>query len=344
MVDTPDKPDHSTSSNGHSPVPELPERVLHTYSRLWQLETWLRRLVYIELRALAGDDWQMKIRGAEKPLEADKRLTHMPTPESDPLSYVQFSELRRIISDDWWIFEPFLPPKSLWEAKLEEIAQIRHRGAHFRIGHHDDLQRVVQLLRDLDDGFWRFCSSYNDHHPVLPQSDDPVVSHFLHLDPFPWGEVGDGKWARTGIAGPEIRFAVTVEVLRRPWACWSTPAAGTQGLLYDVMVYARHQSHLDYRRLLQCTSRFHQQLAHICLDRIGKSIRVTIPAVLGAGCIIPIVQGFYDASLYCLVSGLSQQGDDAVQTFAGAWPAYVLGPDNPLTFLAPDMPCSFFGV
>jgi hypothetical protein len=31
---------------------ELPKRVVVTYIRLWQLETWLRRMVYIELRAL----------------------------------------------------------------------------------------------------------------------------------------------------------------------------------------------------------------------------------------------------------------------------------------------------
>jgi hypothetical protein len=344
MSDTPKKPDKATEVCPHSLVPELPEGVLHTYSRLWQLETWLRRLVYIELRALAGDDWRLKIRGAEKPWEADKRLTHMPTPESDPLSYVQLSELRRIISDDWRLFEPFLPPKSIWEAKLEEIGQIRHRIAHFRRGHNDDLQRVVQFLRDVDHGFWRFCTLYNDPHPILPQSDDPVESHFLHLDPFPWGEVSDGKWARTGIADPEARFGLTVEVLCRPWASWSTPAAGKPGLLYDLMIQARQQRHLDYRRLLESTSRVHEYLVHICLDSMANSIRVTIPAVLGAERVIQIVERLHEASLYCLVPGLSEPRADAVQSLADSWPEYVLGPENPLTFLAPDMPCSFFGV
>jgi len=32
-------------------VPELPQHILDTYARLWQLETWLRRLVYVELKA-----------------------------------------------------------------------------------------------------------------------------------------------------------------------------------------------------------------------------------------------------------------------------------------------------
>jgi len=267
----------------------------------------------------------------------------MPTAERDPLSYVQLSELRRIISDDWSLFEPFLPPKPIWEAKLEEISQIRHRIAHFRTGHHDDLQRVVQLLRDLDHGFWRFCTSYNDPHPILPQSDDPVESHFLDLDPFPWGEVSDGKWARTGIADPEARFGVMVEVLCRPWAVWSTPAAGKPGLLYDVTIHARQQSHLDYRRLIDSTSRLHEHLVHVCLDSLAKSVRVTIPAILGADRVIQIVERLHEASLYCLVSGLSRPDADAVQRFADSLPEYVIGPENPLAFLAPDMPCSFFG-
>jgi hypothetical protein len=74
-------------------VSELPEGVLDTYARLWQFETWLRRLVYVELRAFAGDNWTSTVRCAERSKDADKRLTHMPTPEDDPLSYAQFSEL-----------------------------------------------------------------------------------------------------------------------------------------------------------------------------------------------------------------------------------------------------------
>jgi len=208
MNDTDQKPDRQPEVSTRLMIPELSEHVLDTYARLWQLETWLRQMVYIELRALAGDDWASRIQGAEKPKEADKFLTHMPTPEENPLSYAQLSELRRIISDDWRLFEPFLPPNNIWEAKLEEVAQVRHRVAHFRTGHRDDLQRVTQLLRDIDQGFWRFCTSYNHPRPVLPPSSDPVVEHFLHLDPFPWGLVGEGEWARCGIADPEARLGV----------------------------------------------------------------------------------------------------------------------------------------
>lgn len=33
---------------------ELPDRILQTYSLLWHLETWLGRMVYVELGALMG--------------------------------------------------------------------------------------------------------------------------------------------------------------------------------------------------------------------------------------------------------------------------------------------------
>ena len=43
-------------------VRELPDRILQTYSRLWQLETWLRSMVYVELRAHLGDAWTSKVK------------------------------------------------------------------------------------------------------------------------------------------------------------------------------------------------------------------------------------------------------------------------------------------
>jgi hypothetical protein len=165
-------------------------RFLETYARLWQFETWLRRLVYVQLRALDGDAWQTKINAAngEKPKASDKRLTHMPTAEDGVLSFVQLSELKRVVSDQWPLFESYLPPKTIWDAKLEEVLAIRHRVAHFRSLHRDDLARMTQFLRDIDAGFWRFCTSYNNPRPVLPQSGEPVVEHFLPLDLFAWTE------------------------------------------------------------------------------------------------------------------------------------------------------------
>ena len=325
-------------------VSELQPQLLETYAHLWQFETWLRRLVYVQLRALDGDAWEAKINAgnAKKPKDNDKRMTHMPTPEDDVLSFIQLSELKRVILEHWSLFEAYLPPKSIWDAKLEEVLAIRHRVAHFRLLHRDDLPRVKQFLRDIDPGFWRFCTTYNNARPVLPQSDDPVVEHFLSLDLFAWTEVEDKTWARIGHADPDERFAVTVEVLSMPWVKWTVPIAGQQGFLYDVTIYARGQRHFDYRRLLRSTTAQHQHVAHICLDGGAKPFRFTVPTCLGAAKIIEIIDAFYDAARNNVMPGLDDTEDGPVQALADTLPEYVLGPQNPLTFLTPEMPCAFF--
>jgi hypothetical protein len=70
--------DSSNSVEAVDEVPEVPKRSLSTYARLWQFETWLRGMVYVELRALRGDDWSATIPKNEKSFQSDKRLIHMP--------------------------------------------------------------------------------------------------------------------------------------------------------------------------------------------------------------------------------------------------------------------------
>lgn len=345
MTDTAEKPDPQPREDRRL-VPELPQSVLDTYARLWQFETWLRRMVYVELRALKGDDWAASIerQRIEEAQKADKRLIHMRTPEQDLLSYMQLSQLKQIIRDHRQVFDPYLPPKNQWEAKTEEVEFIRHRVAHFRAPNADDLRRVEQLLRDLDQGFWRFCTSYNDAQPVLPLTSDPVVAHFLPLDLLPWREVEKNKWARVGHIDPGESFGATVEALRRPWASWSTPVAGNAGLLYDVTLYTRRSRYLDYGGLLENTRALHSHIVYICLAHHADDIRLTIPAVLGADRIIEIVERFIEVARTYIRPGGWPTYKGSIQQFAGSWPEYVLSPDNPLTFLSPDQPCSFFGV
>lgn len=325
-------------------IPNVPERNLETYARLWQLETWLRELVYVHLRAKAGDGWDGLVQRADRPKTNDKRLTHMPTAEENLLSYAQLSEVRSIISDNWKMFESYLPPRNLWDAKLDEVAQIRHRIAHFRTTHTDDLGRVVQLLRDLDGGLWRFCTRYNDPRPVLPPREDPIIAAFQHLECFPWTDVGNKRWARVGHADPEQIVMLQVEVLSMPWATWDLPVAGKEGFLYNVLIYARGHHNHDFKRLLENTHRLHTHVVHLCLGGDQKAFRLTIPTVLGTDLVGKLITGFYEATLNTLRPGLDMLADDRVQQLADAQPEYILGPSHPMTFLTPEMPCSMFGV
>ncbi len=336
----------------------VPPESLLTYSRLWQFETWLRAMVYVELRACYGDSWESRLSGShQRPYEGDRRLSHMPTRESMPTSYLQLSDLAGTISSNWRLFEPYLPPQEIWDAKLLEVTQIRHRVAHFRLGHVYDLNRVDQLLRDVDQGFWRFCTSYNDAHPILPPSDDAVISRFLNLDPFPWSEGRDGRWARVGIADPDLSVAVQIEVLRRHWLNSRSGAgrSGREGELYNVTLHARNRRRFESSRFIDSTVPVHPRICHILLDDFESTVRATVPAILGTADVIQIIGALVSAARNSLVPGrhLSDAEDgpgslehqvNLVEYVVSQWPEYILGPSNPLCFLGPDNPCSIFGV
>ena len=268
----------------------------------------------------------------------------MPTRERLPTSYTQLKDLLSTVTDEWPLFEPYFPPQKIWEAKMEEIQQIRHRMAHFRVGHKDDQRRVGQVLRDIGEGFWRFCTSYNTHRPVFPASNDPVTWEFLDLDPFPWKKGGDGAWARTGVADPNLEMAAIIEVSRREWAedVPDNEISGKAGFLYDVTLAARNQQVFDLSNFLASTARVHSSICHICLESGNDQVRITIPSILGATSIVNMLKSLVTAPEYSLRPRM--RVTERVESLADQQPEYVLGPSNPLTFLWPDMPCSFFNV
>ena len=340
----------------------LPSERLSTYSRLWQFETWLRTMVYVELRARYGDAWHqyLKLRHSRS-FENDKKLSHMPTNDQLQTSFMQLSDLLNTISSNWPLFEPYLPPKQIWDARLVEVSQIRHRVAHFRPGHENDSDRVEQLLKDIDKGFWTFCSSYNSDYLFVPPSKDEILNSFLHLDPFPWTEVDNDKWARVGIADPRQPLSVKIDVLRREWLKPKSPTriAGEYGYLYSVTIIPRGDRRIEHSQFLSMTQTVHSHACHICLDYAPCSVRITLPAVLERIALIDVVERLIAAARNALRPGRvrehlqleSEETGDAIDRerlitdrLADEWPEYVLGPSNPMTFLSPDMPCSFFGL
>ena len=340
----------------------VPAERLSTYSRLWQFETWLRTMVYVELRCRHGNAWHQYLKlPSLRALENDKKLSHMPTSDKMQTSYMQLSDLLKTVSSNWRLFKPYLPPKPIWDARLAEVSQIRHRVAHFRLGHEHDLDRVEQLLRDIDKGFWSFCTSYNCDFAVLPPWKDEVLKAFIHLDPFPWTEVEPNKWAKIGIADPNQLLSVSINILRREWLKSKPPTqvAGKYGYLYSVTIVPRNSRRIEQEQFLVSTKFLHPTICHICLDYSPCSVRVTLPAVLGKTTLLEIIEWLIQAAQATLRPGREPKyfRSDANQTassidpqvslvddLAGKWPEYVLGPSNPMTFLYPDMPCSFFGV
>lgn len=319
---------------------DFDDNTLKIYARLWQFETWLRRMVYVERRAQEGDAWSVGLKSTSDIQSEDKAFTHMETPETNDLSYAQLWQLLELIDQNWRLFEKYFPPKKVWKAKASEIYQIRNRIAHFRSTHSDDLQRIESFLRDIDKGFWSFCTSFNDIQPALPPDSDAVTKHFLHLDPLPWGEVNPKEWARIGIVDKTMVVGVQVNKSYRPWFDKDSEVKEGSGVLYDVTLMSFDRK-FDFQRLLQSTKRLHRHFVTIECDANCSAVRIVLPCVEGADKAIELITET-ERWARNAVGRYPAAGD--VKSIATQWPEYVLAPDDPLTFLCPDMPCSFFNV
>ena len=131
----------------------VPVSALAFYARWWQLETWLRQLVYMELRAKYGLGW-LKHLAKTAPTRAakDEINTYMATPDaSNVLAYLDVADLFGLIASDehWPLFEPSLLPRTRWDGAVEELRDLRNRNAHCRRPHADDLNKIEQTLRSV---------------------------------------------------------------------------------------------------------------------------------------------------------------------------------------------------
>lgn len=336
-------------------VPELSGDRLIIYARLWQFETWLRQMVYVELRAKYGDDWNKHLKGnVDHARDSDQLLTHMPTPEKMELSFVSFGALVKTIYEEWALFEEFLPPQNIWNARIEEVSQIRNRIAHFRKGHIDDYQRVVQLMRDVDKGFFEFCTSLNKFlYSLSRDTSDPVIHEFAPLNPYIKRDIPDTKDnIYTHFAG---KFEIKIDIVKRPWIGIPenfTQVIGQPGFFYALNIHEHDGREFHYEDLLKSTKSIHQHILYISMGSNGDHLRVLIPSLLGKEMMIEIIRAFIDAAANNSWPGRSDRSFSSdsvenimnkIESIADKWPEYVIGPENPISFLAPDMECSFFG-
>jgi hypothetical protein len=194
----------------------MPAAASALYSRWWQLETWLRSLVYVELRSAKGAAWADALSSnAVSRQRQDEAYHHMPSPDAlDELAYLDAAPLLELTIAHWQQFAPFLPRREIWAGRIVELKAIRNRIGHCRRPHVDDLDRLEQTLRDLESGALRAASSFNDKSLV-----DPT-----------WADVLVHDWVRENHADanviPHARAQYTTDFWlkysKRPWA---TPVA-----------------------------------------------------------------------------------------------------------------------
>jgi hypothetical protein len=143
----------------------VPPSAVRLFRMSWQLEAWLRQIVYVELRA-ADSNWELRIANlskADRFKERDKSLHHMATPHQSKLLYLTLNDLWELIrdNDNWELFEHYFPPKDNVIARINEIMAIRNRVAHSREPHTNDIARMELFLHDLEPGLRKFCIRYN---------------------------------------------------------------------------------------------------------------------------------------------------------------------------------------
>lgn len=193
------------------------------YARWWQLETWLRQLIYLEFRAKWGVDWAKHLVPSKFPKSSgttaaratkDASNAYTATPDTtNVMSYIDVGVLFEVTDEHWALFEPSLLPKKRWDGWAEEIQQLRHRSAHCRRPHSDDLSRIELLLRDLERGAWNALTAHNVDYPLerVDQS-DPVVAGWINKEHEDAQLVDHGSRVR----GVELRLTWS----KRPWATY----------------------------------------------------------------------------------------------------------------------------
>jgi hypothetical protein len=340
--------------------PEVSRSTLNAFLRLYQLETWMREMAYLELKAFYGTDWWEFVKGLDRPAvpvhfaekyrTKDKQHPHTSTPENDPLWFISLDTLLKIMLHPkiWGRFQTYFTTRKILQIKFEEIAQIRNRVAHCRSLHQYDVRRVEQLMLDLDHGFWRFCTSYSDsYHFTEKLADNPLAKHLAQAQ-----RRGDHL---------EVDLYYTIRPslkLRRRLR----PQLGA-GIVYDVRIGSKHPLNrfFDYDQILKTTRAVHGSVLHIILDSFQTGFRITIPGTTQSDRVIEVFEKFSYACrnnysvrpLVPIDHGIAENVDpvgetvnrkEPIQLIAEKWPHYVISPAHPYSFLDGGCPCSFFGI
>lgn len=192
----------------------VPPIGLALYARWWQIESWLRSLVYVELRAKFGPRWADQIpRSAKARQRGEEDFHYMRTPDSHTqLAYTDVRVMAEIVANNWSLFEhSLLRNRAVWEGRIEEVLTIRNRIGHCRRPHDDDLRRLEQFLRDLEPGALLAAQAYHSRYAPTASSRDPVFKAWT-------GHEHDDAARLVDHAARRYDIFFGLEASCRPWA------------------------------------------------------------------------------------------------------------------------------
>ncbi len=316
----------------YTPVPQSAVRL---FRMCWQLEQWLRTIVYVELRA-ARVDWEAPIeKQAKISFDNDKQQHHMSTPHQSALSYLTFGQLWKIISSDenWPLFSAYFPPKENVEARIDEVKTIRNRVAHFREPHLYDIARLELFLRDMEPGIRKFCSRYRTGRMPDNFSGDPVYRYLEERwEQIGWGIelLGTHGWL---YAAGSSRMHPTMNARLQMLVGENYSPDLLSGIIYRLTVTSsrRCDNAVDAGAIFNKTKKLHGRIIHLFLS-VGDELSITIPAVLGTEEVGELIANFLEKSLD--TSGFLRQPLDREKL---NWPEYVLWPDHMLTMFIEEI-------
>ncbi|MFJ6633324.1 Swt1 family HEPN domain-containing protein [Streptomyces sp. NPDC091376] len=273
----------------------MPEETLALYSRWWQLETYLRSLIYVELRASHGVDWINHIgQSAMTRQQKDEARSYMATADwEDPLSYLDVGRLFPLLEANWSLVERSLMNKEALMARASELLAIRHRLGHLRRPHPDDLSRLEQTLRDLEKGAFTAFAAYNREYYPGREIADPVVAAWVREE---------HPTAKRLIKHAQLQYDVVFRLSYtiRPFATAPSDGAaisGGAGLLWRATFHMRGQevrpSTLWRDSYLDLSAR--QLLVHMLIDH--GTVSFTFPAVDDSKRVADAIGEAFDAVL-----------------------------------------------
>ena len=280
----------------------VPLESLALYSRWWAFETWLRELIYIELRAMFGSAWAAKIDKTAGDRQAkDERHEYMVSGDStNVLAYEDVGLLFKIVESQWSLFESALIAKSRWAAKAEELLAIRHRISHCRRPHPDDINRIEQAMRDLEPGAWRAITTYNRAYEVSDDLIDPVVEAWVR-------EGCDDAKRLVRHAERQYDTSIAVQYSARPWAqrrSQSDPITGAVGYMWCIrfVLRGRYLNPLQVIREWGESWRMPECVAHVLADD-PYMIRFMISALEEPDTVVGVIGQLFDSVLSCSTAG-----------------------------------------
>ncbi|HEX5763417.1 MAG TPA: Swt1 family HEPN domain-containing protein [Solirubrobacterales bacterium] len=294
----------------------VPPSAVAVYARWWQLETYLREVVYTELRAELGTRWTERIDpGVLSRAERDQVNAYMASADADEiLAYADVGVLFELIEENWRLFEPILLPRPRWVGLTDVLKAIRHRSAHCRRPHADDLARLEQALRDLEPGAREFYRSYNHVSHRIGDRGGALVEG--------WVDRHHPDAARL-LDHCDINYGITFQLglTIRPSASGrssSNSIAGTPGFIWEATWILAGDTAVRPAALWKSLDTgVRELLLHLLMD--DSSVTATFAAVDGEREIADAIGRIFDAIV--VTSRRPQPSDPMVPADADEWNA-----------------------